>query len=97
MSILVSQLKQKEVDDFNDILIKNDVKTITSNSIETWLNFWFKIFKLKSDVSLKNSERILNEIEKDWEIFETYVSNTYNKSKVIDYNKYISDFNNFKK
>ena len=97
MSILVSQLKQKEVDDFNDILIKNDVKTITSNSIETWLNFWFKIFKLKSDVFLKNSERILNEIEKDWEIFETYVSNTYNKSKVIDYNKYISDFNNFKK
>lgn len=95
ISILVSQLNQKEVDYFNDILIKNNVKTITSYNIETWLNFWFKIFKLKSNIFLKNSERILDEIEKDWIIFEKYVSNTYNNSKVIDYKKYISDFNEF--
>ena len=96
LNILLSQLKQKEVDVFNDILIKNGVKTISSSNIEMWLNYWFKIFKRKSDIFLKNSERILEEIEKDWRIFEKYVSNTYNTSKVIDYSPYISDFEEFK-
>lgn len=90
LNILLSQLKQKEVDVFNDILIKNGVKTISSSNIEVWLNYWFKIFKRKSDIFLKNSERILEEIEKDWRIFEKYVSNTYDTSKVIDYSPYIS-------
>ena len=96
LNILLSQLKQKEVDDFNDILIKNGVKTISSSNIEMWLNYWFKIFKRKSDIFIKNSERILEEIEKDWRIFEKYVSNTYDTSKVIDYSPYISNFEEFK-
>ena len=96
LSILLSQLKQKEVDDFNVIFIKNGVKTISSSNIEMWLNYWFKIFKRKSDIFLKNSERILEEIEKDWGIFEKYVSNTYDASKVIDYSPYISNFEEFK-
>lgn len=96
LNTLLSQLKQKEVDDFNVILIKNGVKTISSSNIEMWLNYWFKIFKRKSDIFLKNSERILEEIEKDWGIFEKYVSNTYDASKVIDYSPYISNFEEFK-
>ena len=96
LDVLLLQLKQKEVDDFNNILIKNGVKTIASSNIEAWLNYWFKIFKRKSDIFLKNSERILDEIEKDWKIFENYVNNEYDSSKIIDYSKYISNFDNFK-
>lgn len=92
---LLLDLKQKEVNDFNNILIKNKVKTISSINIDIWLNYWFKIFKRKSDIFIKNSERILKEIEKDWEMFENYVNNE-DSSKIIDYSPYISDFNDFK-
>ena len=95
LEILLLGLKQQEVDNFNDILIKNGVKTISSSNIEIWLNYWFKIFKRKSDVFIKNSERILQEIEKDWKIFENYVNNEYNSSKIINYSPYIFDFKDF--
>jgi hypothetical protein len=97
LSLLISGLIQNEVDDFNDILIKNGVRTISSNNVEIWLNYWFKIFKRKSDIFIKNSERILKEVEKDWEIFENYVNNEYDSSKNIDYSQYISNFNDFNK
>ena len=96
LRILLSDLKQKEVGDFNDILLKNGVRTISSDDIEIWLNYWFKIFKRKSDIFIKNSERILGEIEKDWKMFESYVNNEYDSSKIIDYSSYISNFNDFK-
>jgi len=94
LKILLLDLKQKEVDDFNNILIKNKVKTISSINIDIWLNYWFKIFKRKSDIFIKNSERILEEIEKDWKMFENYVNNE-DSSKIIDYSPYISNFNDF--
>lgn len=83
-------------DNFNNILLKNGVRTISSNNIEMWLNYWFKIFKRKSNIFIKNSERILKEIEKDWKMFESYVNNEYDNSKIIDYSSYISNFSNFK-
>jgi len=95
LKILLLDLKQKEVDDFNNILIKNKVKTISSINIDIWLNYWFKIFKKKSDIFIKNSERILEEIEKYWKMFENYVNNE-DSSKIIDYSPYISNFNDFK-
>lgn len=94
--MILSDLKQKEVDNFNNILLKNGVRTISSNNIEMWLNYWFKIFKRKSNIFIKNSERILKEIEKDWKMFESYVNNEYDNSKIIDYSSYISNFSNFK-
>ena len=97
LSILLSQLKQIEVDDFNNILIKNGVKTVPSLNIENWLNYWFKIFKRKTDIFLKNSERILDEIDKDWEMFKEYANNSYDSSDFIDYLPYISKFKDFKK
>ena len=96
LNILLRQLKQEEVDYFNRILIKNEVKTISSNDIERWLNYWFKIFKRKSNVFIKNSERILEEVEKDWKLFVEYLNNDYDNSKIIDYTPYISNFENFK-
>jgi hypothetical protein len=96
LEILISNLKQKEVNDFNDILLKNNVRTISSNNMEMWLKYWFKIFKRKSSIFIKNSERILEEIEKDWKMFENYVNNEYNDSKIIDYSSYIFNFDNFK-
>lgn len=71
-------------------------ESISSNNIEMWLNYWFKIFKRKSNIFIKNSERILKEIEKDWKMFESYVNNEYDNSKIIDYSSYISNFSNFK-
>lgn len=61
-----------------------------------WLNYWFKIFKRKADIFLKNSERILEEIEEDWKIYEKYVSSIpKDYDKVIDYSPYNKKFDDF--
>lgn len=95
LKLLEDKLSKEEVHNFNSLLIKNDVKTISSNNIMVWLNYWFKIFKRKADVFLKNSKRILKEVENDWKMYEQYVSNTYDGSKVIDYSPYIKKFEDF--
>lgn len=97
LEILENKLTSEEVNHFNSLLIKNDVKTISSDNIMIWLNYWFKIFKRKADIFLKNSERILEEIEEDWKIYEQYVSSIPNDyGKVIDYSPYIKKFDDFK-
>jgi len=96
LEILEDKLSKDEVDKFNSILIKNGVKTISSNDIMNWLKYWFKIFNRKADVFLKNSERILKEIEEDWKEFENYVTSIPDDSKIINYTHYLKKFNNFK-
>jgi len=96
LEILENKLTSEEVNHFNSLLIKNDVKTISSDNIMIWLNYWFKIFKRKADIFLKNSERILEEIEEDWKIYEQYVSSIPNDyDKIIDYSPYIKKFEDF--
>ena len=94
LDILESKLSKEEIDTFNSILIKNNVRTISSNNINTWLNYWFKIFKRKAETFLKNSQRILDEIESDWKIYEQYTS-IEEYDKVIDYSKYIKKFGEY--
>lgn len=60
-----------------------------------WLNYWFKIFKRKADIFLKNSERILEEIEEDWKIYENYTTSIPGYPKIIDYSPYIKKLDNF--
>ena len=96
LELLVDKLKKEEVHKFNSFLKKNGIKTILSDNIILWLNYWFKIFKRKADIFLKNSERILKEIEEDWKIYEQYVSSIPNDGKVIDYSPYIKKFEDFK-
>jgi hypothetical protein len=91
----VNKLTSEEVNHFNSLLIKNDVRTISSDNIMIWLNYWFKIFKRKADIFLKNSERILEEIEDDWKKFENYTTNDYDHNRVIDYSPYIKKFDDF--
>jgi len=95
LEILENKLTKEEVEQLNSLLIRNDVKTISSDNIMTWLNYWFKIFRRKADIFLKNSERILEEIEEDWKIYEQYVSSIPNDGKVIDYSPYIKKFEDF--
>jgi hypothetical protein len=95
LDILENKLTKEEVEQFNSLIIKNDVKTISSNSIMIWLNYWFKIFRRKADIFLKNSERILKEIEEDWEIYENYTTSIPGYPKVIDYSPYIKKFDDF--
>jgi len=97
LSVLLTQLGQKEIDYFNDILITNEVRTISSSNIKIWLKYWFKIFKRKSEIFLKNSERLLDEIDKDWKLFvECYSSiPNDNSSIIIKYSSYISNFDDF--
>ena len=66
LDILEDRLSKDEVDLFNSLLIKNGVKTISSDDVSNWLRYWFKIFNRKADIFLNNSERILKEIEEDW-------------------------------
>lgn len=96
LEILEDKLTKEEVDEFNSILIKNDVKTISSDEIIIWLNYWFKTFRRKADIFIKNSERILEEIEEDWKKFENYTTNDYDQNKIIDYSPYIKKFNDYK-
>jgi hypothetical protein len=98
LDILEDKLSKDEVDLFNSLLIKNGVRTISSDDISTWLRYWFKIFNKKSDIFLNNSERILKEIEEDWKKFESYATTIPNdSSKVIDYTPYLKKFDDFKK
>jgi len=95
LEILENKLTGEEVSQFNSLLIKNDVKTIPSDNIMIWLNYWFKIFRRKSDIFLKNSERILEEIEEDWKKFENYTTSDYDHNRIIDYSPYIKKFEEF--
>lgn len=96
LEILQDKLTKDEVECFNLILIKNDVRTISSNEIIIWLNYWFKIFKRKADIFLKSSERILEEIEEDWKMYENYTTSITGYPKIIDYTKYLKKFDDFK-
>jgi len=72
------------------------VKTISAtDNIKKWLEYWFKIFKRKADKFLKNSERILKEIEEDWKKFETYTTYMPGFPKNIDYTPYLKNFDEF--
>jgi len=97
LNILENKLSKNEVDLFNSLLIKNGVKTISSDNISNWLRYWFKIFNRKADIFLNNSERILKEIEEDWKKFENYTTSIPNdSSKIIDYTPYLKKFDDFK-
>lgn len=95
LDILENKLTSEEVNHFNSLLIKNDVRTISSDNIMVWLNYWFKIFKRKADIFLKNSERILEEIEDDWKTYENYTTSIPGYPKIIDYSPYIKKFDDF--
>jgi hypothetical protein len=95
LEILENKLTIEEVNHFNSLLIKNNVKTIASDNILIWLNHWFKIFRRKAAIFLKNSERILGEIEDDWKKYEQYVSTIPNDGKIIDYFPYIKKSDDF--
>lgn len=97
LELLMDKLKKEEVDKFNSLLIKNNVKTKPSENLTIWLNYWFRIFRTKADIFLKNSERILKEIEEDWKIYEQYVSSIpKDYDRLIDYSPYIKKFDDFK-
>jgi len=97
LDILEDKLSKDEVDLFNSLLIKNGVRTISSDNISNWLRYWFKIFNRKADIFLNNSERILKEIEEDWKKFESYATSIPNdSSKIIDYTTYLKKFDDFK-
>lgn len=96
LDILESKLSKDEVNLFNSLLVKNGVKTISSDNISNWLRYWFKIFNRKAEIFLNNSERILKEIEEDWIKFENYTTSIPGYPKVIDYTPYLKKFDDFK-
>jgi hypothetical protein len=60
------------------------------------LAFLINIFRRKADIFLKNSERILEEIEEDWKIYENYTTSIPGYPKIIDYSPYIKKLDDFK-
>lgn len=89
-----SKVDPSEIERLNEILIKNDVNTIKSFNIDEWFNFWFKIFHRKSNLYLKNSQRIIDEVVDKYKHFEGY-STIPNDGKIIDYFPYIKKFDDF--
>jgi hypothetical protein len=89
-----SKVDPSEIEDLNNILIKNGVDTIRTFDIDNWFNFWFKIFNRKANIYLKNSQRIIDEVVDKYKHWEGY-STIPNDGKVIDYSPYIKKFDDF--
>lgn len=89
-----SKVDTTEIEELNNILIKNGVDTIRSFNIDNWFNFWFKIFNRKANIYLKNSQRIIDEVMDKYKHWEGY-STIPNDGKVIDYSPYIKKFDDF--
>jgi hypothetical protein len=89
-----SKVDPSEIEDLNNILIKNGVDTIRTFDIDNWFNFWFKIFNRKTNTYLKNSQRIIDEVVDKYKHWEGY-STIPNDGKVIDYSPYIKKFEDF--
>ena len=89
-----SKVDTSEIEDLNNILIKNGVNTIRSFNIDNWFNFWFKTFHRKSNIYLENSQRIIDEVVDKYKHFEEY-STIPNDGKIIDYSPYIKKFEYF--
>jgi len=94
--IIKLKVNLNEIEELNNILLENNVKTIKVFNIDGWFNFWFNIFTEKSKLYLKKAERIVDEVLKKYENLDEYSTSSINESRVVDYKKYISDFNNFK-
>lgn len=89
-----SKVDTTEIEELNNILIKNGVDTIGSFNIDNWFNFWFKIFHRKANVYIKNSQRIIDEVMDKYKHWEGY-STIPNDGKVIDYSTYIKKIDDF--
>lgn len=89
-----SKVDTTEIEELNNILIKNGVDTIGSFNIYNWFNFWFKIFHRKANVYIKNSQRIIDEVMDKYKHWEGY-STIPNDGKVIDYSTYIKKIDDF--
>lgn len=89
-----SKIDTSEIEELNNILIKNGVNTIRTFNIDNWFNFWVKIFHKKSNTYIKNSKRIIDEVLDKYKYCEEY-STIPNDSKIIDYSPYIKKFNEF--
>ncbi len=89
-TLLVKNIDISELKEFNDLLIKNDVKTIDTTNVSDWIDFWNAIFKKKANLYLKKSKRIISEIQNDYKHYEEY-SNDISEldNNTIDYTKYI--------
>jgi hypothetical protein len=87
-----SKVDSSEIEELNNILLKNGVKTIKIFNIDNWFNFWFKILQRKSNIYIKNSQRIMDEVLKKYKNFEEYSTIPNDGSKVIDYTPYLRKF-----
>ena len=91
-----SKVDTTEIEELNNILIKNGVDTIKSFNIDNWFNFWFKIFHRKANVYIKNSQRIIDEVMDKYKHWEGYSTIPKDYDKIIDYSTYIKKFDDFK-
>jgi hypothetical protein len=92
-----SKVDPSEIEELNNILLKNGVRTIKTFNLDNWFNFWFNILKKKSNIYIKNSQRIIDEVLKKYKHFEEYSTIPNDSSKVIDYTPYLIKFDDFKK
>jgi hypothetical protein len=91
-----SKVDPVEIEELNNILLKNGVKTIKTFNLDNWFNFWFKIIQRKSNIYIKNSQRIIDEVLKKYNHFEEYSTIPNDSSKIIDYTPYLKKFDDFK-
>lgn len=91
-----TKVDPSEIEELNNILIKNGVGTIKSFNIDNWFNLWFKIFHRKSNVYIKNSQKIIDEVLDKYKYWEGYSTIPKDYNIIIDYSPYIKKFEDFK-
>ena len=91
-----SKVDPSEIEELNNILQKNGVKTIKTFNLDNWFDFWFKIIQRKSNIYINNSQRIIDEVLKKYKHYEEYSTIPNDGSKIIDYTPYLGKFDDFK-
>lgn len=83
------KIDKKEIEDLNNILLENGVRTIKNFDIDIWFKFWFKVFKKNAKVYLKNSQRMIDEILEKYKLEE--YSTWPNTEKVVNYSEFLKN------
>lgn len=88
-----SKVVKSEIEELNDILIKNGVDTPKVFDFDGWFDFWFKIFNKKSNIYIRKSKKIISEVMDKYKHWKDYNNPPYeiNEKSILLYYEYLNE------